>query len=310
MSAQLVARGAQRDLAQRAFHHLAEVERAQARHLAARALEKSLHRGAGVRSRDARAGCLQIEHGARRADEEVAGDQRFANAVALRALRGGVRAHGPAATHQRRRDLRRLAARIVEQPHEFIGAELLLVQAPRERLLESGGFAPLRLEPEVLAEALEQRLLDLGERGHAAQHLGERDHAPARIVEIAPRELVDRHLQHLDHARRIEVDEQRPLEEERRAVDQAAGAADLPAVHLDIVARTELGRHAQPLQPRGRRAADARRDCAQVGAQAAALERKLPADLALVEIQAAAAGDAPSRPRCPARGSSRGAPRG
>ena len=161
-----------------------------------------------------------------------------------------------------------------------------------QRLFELGRLAPLRRKLQVLAEPLEERGLDLVERRHAAESLAQRDHPAPRVVEVASSELVEWHFERLDHPRRIEVDQQRALEEKRPAVDQTAGAADLAPVHLDVVARAELGRHAQAPQPRRRSAADPRRDRREVRAEGPALQHQFPADLAFVQIQAAAAGDA------------------
>jgi hypothetical protein len=55
----------------------------------------------------------------------------------------------------------------------------------------------------------------------------------------------------------------------------------------------ELRRHAEPAQAGGGCAADPRRGGGEVGAEAPPLEHQVPADLPLVEVQPAAAGDAP-----------------
>ena len=144
----------------------------------------------------------------------------------------------------------------------------------------------------MLAKALQQRAIDLLERRHASEQLAQGHDALARVFQVAPRELLHRDAQHVDHARGIEVDEQRPLEKKRRAVGDATRAAELSAVDFDVVAGTELSGDTEALQPRGGGAANARRSRCEIRAQGAAREHELPADLAFVQVQSAAARDA------------------
>ena len=78
----------------------------------------------------------------------------------------------------------------------------------------------------------------------------------------------------------------------RCAVGEAAGAADLAALDFDIVARPVAGRHAELLQAQRCGLADAPGHFGKVGQpERRPIEHQFPADLPLVEIEAAAAGD-------------------
>ena len=99
-----------------------------------------------------------------------------------------------------------------------------------------------------------------------------------------------------EHLRRIEIDQQCALIEDEVAVEETAGAADLAAVDFDIVARPVARRHAELLQAKRGRLADAPCDFGKVGRpQSRAIENEFPANLSLVEVEAAAAGDPPYR---------------
>ena len=92
----------------------------------------------------------------------------------------------------------------------------------------------------------------------------------------------------------IEIDQQCALIEDEVAFEKTAGAADLAAVHLDIIARPVSRRHAELLQAKRGGLADAPRDFGKIShAQSCTIEHKFPANLPLVEIEAATAGDPP-----------------
>ena len=156
--------------------------------------------------------------------------------------------------------------------------------------------APFRRDAEALGEAVEQTLVDRGEiRQALAEQLAHRDDALPGRGQLALGELFDRHLERGDHLRGIEIDEQRALVEQRGAIEEAAGAADLAPVDLDVVARPVARRHAELVEPERRRLADPPRRLVEIAqAEARAVEDQLPPDLALVEIETAAAGDAPA----------------
>ena len=82
----------------------------------------------------------------------------------------------------------------------------------------------------------------------------------------------------------LKVDQQRALIEDRVAVEEAAGAADLAAVDLDVVARPIVGIDAKPVQPRGRGFTDCLGEFRQrCDPERPAMEDELPAELAFVE---------------------------
>ena len=109
-------------------------------------------------------------------------------------------------------------------------------------------------------------------------------------------ELFGRNFEASQHLRRIEIDQQRALIEDEVAFEKAASAADLSAVHFDVVARPVSRRHAQLLQAERGRLADASSDFGEVShPQSCTVEYQLPANLSLVEIEAATAGDPPHR---------------
>ncbi|MBM3367747.1 MAG: hypothetical protein FJY43_05620 [Betaproteobacteria bacterium] len=135
--------------------------------------------------------------------------------------------------------------------------------------------------------------MDLVMRWHAAEDFAQAGDAAPGVLEVAPRQLFHRDAQRLDHAQRFEVHQQRALEEHGVAVDDAASAAQLAALDLDVVAGPEFRRHAEAFQSRRGGGADACGDRGEVGSEPASLEHQLPAGLSFVQVQAAAAGDAP-----------------
>ena len=113
-------------------------------------------------------------------------------------------------------------------------------------------------------------------------------------AELIPRlaSFSARNFEASQHLRRVEVDQQSALIEDEVAFEEAAGAADLAALDFDIVARPVAGRHAELLQAKRCRLADAPRHFGKVGQpERCPIEHQLPADLPLVEIEAATAGD-------------------
>ena len=149
-------------------------------------------------------------------------------------------------------------------------------------------------DAQTLGEPRKQRLLDRFDRWRRAEQLLQRHHPLRRRVERALGELGFRDFQRGGHFGRVHVHQHRALIEQRVLVEEAAGAADLAPVDLDVVARPVPGGDAELAQACGRSFADLAR---QLGERAdperLAVEDELPAELALVEIDRAAAGDAP-----------------
>ena len=110
---------------------------------------------------------FQIEDHARRRDEEIAGDQHFAEAVEARAFQPHMRRHR---CRRRPYDGRHCTSRagcgIVDAVQEFVRADLVVVVARGQRFFCLRDRAPLRRDAEPLGEAFDQRLLDVGQRRH------------------------------------------------------------------------------------------------------------------------------------------------
>jgi hypothetical protein len=81
---------------------LAKVAGAQAEKVGRDAGEEAFDRLARVGDIDAAQRCLEIEYETRRRDEEVACDQRFADAIAVRPFQANIGAYGAAAAGPRR----------------------------------------------------------------------------------------------------------------------------------------------------------------------------------------------------------------
>ena len=152
----------------------------------------------------------------------------------------------------------------------------------------------MRVDAEALGKAGEQAVIDGLEIGQGvAQDFAHGDDALRRRNRSrAWRAFPLGTLRHASIFAGIEVDQQRALIEDEVAVEEAAGAADLAAVDLDIVARPVARRHAELLQAERGGLADAPRHFGEIRQpERGAVEDQLPADLPLVEIEAAAAGD-------------------
>ena len=129
-----------------------------------------------------------------------------------------------------------------------------------------------------------------------AENLAHGDDALRRGIESAPGERSRRNVEAREHVGGIEVDQQGALKEDACSLGEAAGAADLAAVDLDVVARPVARRdaerlQAQLLQPR-RYSGSARQGREP---QRRPIEDQFPAELAFVEVEGAAAGDAGAR---------------
>ena len=106
-------------------------------------------------------------------------------------------------------------------------------------------------------------------------------------------QLFARHVQRREHLLGAKVDQQRALIEDRVAIEESTGAADLAAVDFDVVARPILGIDAKPVQPRGRSfthcLGEFRQRC---DAERPAMKDELKSQLSFIHEQRASAGDA------------------
>ena len=136
----------------------------------------------------------------------------------------------------------------------------------------------------------------------AAQHLAHRDDALRSRIDRPLCELFRRNVETSEHLRRIKIDQQRSLIKDQIAFEKSASPTDLTAFDLNIVARPIACGHAQLLQSKGRRLADAARHLGKIShAQRCTIKNKLPANLTFIEIKPAATGDATDCSRCGSR---------
>src|SRR5579863_667482 len=89
-------------------------------------------------------GGLQVKDDAWRRNEEIAGDQGFANTAALRPFQTDIGAQAPAGPRQRGTDERIVHLGGIDHPDELIATDLLAIEPVGELLLVSGNLAPLR----------------------------------------------------------------------------------------------------------------------------------------------------------------------
>ena len=87
---------------ERLLDRFAEIERGQAGRLAGVLREEGFNGGSCLGDRQPAQARLQVEQRARRAEEEIAGDQRLADPPARRPFQPDVGPDGAAASHQRR----------------------------------------------------------------------------------------------------------------------------------------------------------------------------------------------------------------
>ena len=175
-----------------------------------------------------------------------------------------------------------------------VGADLLVEGGGRSGLEARVDVAPFGGDTEALGEAGEERLADLRRRGGCRAQQGlQRGDAGAGVVEGAFGELGLGHVEGLQHAGGVHVEQDGRLIEERVAGEEAAGAGDLAAVDLDVVPRAVFRRDAELREPQRDGLADAARGVAQGGQiEALAMEDQFEAELALVHVERAAAGNA------------------
>ena len=158
-----------------------------------------------------------------------------------------------------------------------------------------GDRAPLRRDAQPFGETVEQRLFHLGHRGRGAvEKLGDGDDALRAAGLPALGQFGGGDVQKRRHLGAVHVVKRGALVEDRVAVEKAAGARDLAALDLDIVAGAVVRGDAEARQARRRRLADRLRDLAQRGKpQRVAVEHQFPAELALIQVKRAAAGHPP-----------------
>src|SRR5579863_1327098 len=96
-AAQRSSGGDKSELLQRRFHGFADIARAETQKFDARAGEELFDDGARLGDLSPTQARFEVEDGARRRDEEIAGDQCLADAVARRPFEADIGADGAAA---------------------------------------------------------------------------------------------------------------------------------------------------------------------------------------------------------------------
>jgi hypothetical protein len=202
-------------------------------------------------------------------------------------------ANAASTTSQRCGDQSVTRGRRVQQGDVSISSDLLAECALGQLLFVVSDLAPCGRNAKAFGKSGNETLINGVEIGQgAAQDLAHGDDALCRRIDGPLGKLLRRHIEASQHLSGVEVDEQRPLIENQITVEEAASAADLAAIDFDIVARPVVRRHAEFLQPKSSRLADAPGHLGEVhDSQGRAIEDKFPADLPIVEIEAAAAGN-------------------
>ena len=257
--------------------------------------EKTLDLGASIGRQDTPQACLEVIDDAWRGDDEVAGDQRLAHAarpaLALEPHAGGYDSAWAGVGGF----VDVCSARAIDLADEVIRADLVGTELGSKVFLLGRRDAWPELEAQALVQSVEKGGVNRRDRRRPDQQLLERHHSLLGPVEVALGELRRRDIEAGNHARRVHVYKNRALIDQAVAVEKAAGAAELAPTNLDVVARTESGADAES---NGEASRDCTADCCadvceRFARQAAAREHQLPGDLALIQVDRAAAGDAP-----------------
>jgi len=155
---------------------------------------------------------------------------------------------------------------------------------------------PARHEPDVemVLEGPHKRHLDLGRGRRAAKLPTQAGHPLLDRLHFLVLELFDGNTQAFEHGFHIEIGQQRPLEQKRTVAVGAAGAADLAATDLDVVAGTKRRRHPHPVECRDGRLAQfpEQRIRGHHHVEKGLVAQDFPANLGFVEKQSPTAGDA------------------
>ncbi|MDD2860589.1 MAG: hypothetical protein PHI71_05890 [Acidiphilium sp.] len=191
-----------------------------------------------LRDRRPAQGRLDVADRAGRGDEKIAGDRAIGDPVARRSLEPQIDPHPSAGIGGETMAADGIAGGGRRLAFDEGGrADLTVEQFRRARFLGLGDLAPDRIDPERFGKAVQQRGHDLADRGcRAAAEHGERDHAIGDRSRPVFRELVGGHVEARHHPHRIDIEQHGALKTHQPAVEKSAGAAELAAIDLDIVA--------------------------------------------------------------------------
>ena len=184
-----------------------------------------------------------------------------------------------------------VGARIVDSGDERRRADFLIAQPLRQGLFRLARFGCGAGDPQPGLEAGDQRGLKACHRQVGVRQQGAQGGHPGRRRCALLRSC---HVDCGHHRRQVEIDQRRALVHDDVIVEIAAGAADLLPIHDDVGRRAVFGGDAEGREAGRRRRANPRGHVRQGRhTDFPPVADDLPAELALVQIDRAAAGNAP-----------------